>query len=218
MAARTSRGRGWAVVFALAAHVVLIVLAVRSVRIVGPPPDPRAFDIRLVQLAPPPPPRHLQPPPPARTTPSSARATEAPAIPAPIVIAPTAPPAAIPAQPGASDDAAGRVRALLRGSAGCDSAAFLRLTAAEQQKCARWRAAQADPNLQIAAPIDPVKRSWYDATMQYRKNGRFMPIGPPGRGVMKVPGLPPGHTLAHIGPLQLGLPPGSFNDDEPPPP
>lgn len=218
MAARTSRRRGWAVAIALVAHVVLIALAVRSVRIVGPPPDPRAFEIRLIQLAPPPPPRPRELPHPARNTPSSAPRSAAPAIAAPILIAPTAPPAAIPAQPSASDDAAGRVRAMLRGSAGCDSAAFLKLTPAEERKCARWRAAQADPNLQMPAPIDPVKRSWYDATMQYRKNGRFMPIGPPGRGVMKVPGLPPGHTLAHIGPLSIGLPPGSFNDDEPPPP
>ena len=66
MAARTSRRRGWAVAIALVAHVVLIALAVRSVRIVGPPPDPRAFEIRLIQLAPPPPPRPRELPHPAR--------------------------------------------------------------------------------------------------------------------------------------------------------
>jgi hypothetical protein len=205
------------VVIALATHVVLIALAVRSVRILGPPPEPRAIDVRLLQL-PPPPPLHRELPQSARATPSSAPPPAAPAIPSPIVVAPTSPPAAIPAQASPSDDAAGRVRAMLRGSAGCDSAAFLKLTQAEQEKCARWRSAQADPSLQLPAPIDPVKRSWYDATMQYRKNGRWMPSGPPGLGVMKVPGLPPGHTLVKVGPLNLGLPPGAFNDDEPPPP
>ncbi len=78
--------------------------------------------------------------------------------------------------------------------------------------------AHIDPNLQIPAPIDPLKRSWYDATMVARKNGRAMPFGPPGRGVPKFPGLPPGHALVHLGPLSIGFPPGAFNDDEAPPP
>ncbi len=148
-----------------------------------------------------------------------APAPAAPAPPAPVLIAPTTTALAVaPAQPSPSDVAADRVRAMLRGSTGCESAAFLRLGEAEERKCARWRTAHVDPDLQIAAPMDPAKRAWNEASLQYRKNGRYMPIGPPGLGVMKVPGLPPGHTLFHIGPLSVGLPPGAFNDDDAPPP
>ena len=106
---------------------------------------------------------------------------------------------------------------MLRGSTGCESAALLKLTEAEQRKCAKWRMAQIDPNLQIPAPIDPVTRAWNEASLQYRKNGRFMPMGPPGRGIMKVPGLPPGHVV-HLGPIPIPVPSGAFNDDDAPPP
>jgi hypothetical protein len=201
----------------VAVHAVLFALAIRSVKIIGPPPEPRAVDLQLVQLLPPP--LRREQPRPVSATPSSAPAlaapaSTAPAPPTPAVIAP----AAIPAQPAPSDDAAARVRAMLRSSTGCESAALLRLTQAEQQKCAKWRLAQADPNLQIPAPMDPRVRAWDEASLQYRHNGRYMPTGPPGRGPMVVPGLPPGHTLAHLGPFSVGLPPGAFDDDDAPPP
>jgi len=216
MAARASRPWRGATAAAVAVHVALFVLAIRSVKIFGPPPEPRAVDLQLVQL--PPPPLRREQPRPVRKTASSPPALAAPAPsvpspPAPAVIAP----AAIPARP-APDDAAARVRAMLRTSTGCESAALLKLTQAEQQKCAKWRLAQADPNLRIPAPLDPRVRAWDDASLQYRHNGRYMPIGPPGRGPMVVPGLPPGRTLAHLGPLSVGLPPGAFNDDDAPPP
>ena len=203
---------------AVALHVVLSALAIWSVKITGPPPDTRAIDVQLIQLQSPLPRRERRPP--ARTSrPASSQVAVAPTLP----LAPLVPPAAAAAAPAPSmpsADAAGRVRALLRGSTGCDSAALLKLTEAEQQKCARWRLAQADPNLELPAAIDPVKRSWYEETMRYRKNGHWFPTGPPGPGIMKVPKgvLPPGHALIHLGPLSVGVPPGAFNDDEPPPP
>ncbi len=213
MVARASRRWTRATVVAVAIHAVLFGLAIWSVKITSPPPDGRAIDLQLVQL--PASPLRRERPRFSRATASSTPATVTAASPA-SVLAASAP--AAPVQPSPTDGAADRVRAMLRGSAGCESAAFLKLSEAEQQKCARWRMARIDPNLQIPAPIDPVKRSWYDATMTYRHNGRYMPIGPPGRGVLKVPGLPPGHVLVHLGPLSIGLPPGAFNDDEAPPP
>ncbi|HEY5409982.1 MAG TPA: hypothetical protein VIJ94_04565 [Caulobacteraceae bacterium] len=215
MAARASRPWARATAIAVAIHAVLFALAILSVKIVGPPPDPRATEVKLIQLRPPPLRRERSRP--SRATALSAPTSATPASSAPILAAPAAASAA-PVQASTPDGAADRIRAMLRGSAGCESAAFLKLSEAEQQKCARWRMARIDPDLQIRAPIDPVKRSWYDATMEARKNGRAMPFGPPGRGVPKFPGLPPGHALFHLGPLSVGLPPGSFNDDEPPPP
>ena len=215
MAARASCPRTRATVIAVAVHVMLLGLAIWSVKITGPPPDGRAIDLQLIRLRPLP--LRRERPRSSRVTVSSAPAVATPASPAPVLAAPATPPAGS-VQPAPTDGAADRVRAMLRGSTGCESAAFLQLIEAEQQKCARWRTAHIDPNLQIPAPIDPVKRSWYDATMTSRRNGRYMPIGPPGRGVLKVPGLPPGHAFVHLGPSSIGLPPGAFNDDEPPPP
>jgi hypothetical protein len=198
-------------------HVALVALAIRSVRITGPPPEPAAIGVQLVQLRPPPP--RPERPRTAKAAPQAApAASPAPAAAAPILIPPPTAASGASTAPPPSDDAAGRVRALLRGSAGCDSAAFLKLSEAEQRKCAKWRTAAIDPNLQIPAPIDPVKRAWNEASLAYRKNGRYMPVGAPGLGVMKVPGLPPGHTLFRVGPISIGLPPGAFNDDDAPPP
>ncbi len=214
MAARASRPWRRATVVAVAIHALLFAVAIWSVRIVGPPPDPRSIEVKLIQL--PRPTFRRERARPSRATALSVPTSATPASPAPILAAPEAPTA--PVQAPTPDGAADRVRAMLRGSTGCDSAGLLRLSEAEQQKCARWRVAHIDPNLQIPAPIDPVKRSWYDATMQYRKDGRAMPTGPPGRGVPKFPGLPPGHAFFHLGPLSIGIPPGAFNDDEAPPP
>ena len=212
MAARASRPWRRATVVAVVVHAVLFAFAIRSVRIARPPHEPQAIDLQLVQLRSPP--LRLERPRPPRAISLPAQRPAAPALPVPAPVAP----AAASVQPLPSDGAADRVRGLLRGSTGCDSARLLGLSDAEQRKCAQWRTAHVDPNLQIPAPIDPVKRSWYEATLQSRRNGRYMPVGPPGRGIMKVPGLPPGHTLFHLGPLAIGLPPGAFNDDEPPPP
>lgn len=214
MAVRATRPWKRAAVVAIAVHAVLITLAVRSVRITSPPPDSRAVDIQLVQLQPQPLRRQRQPI--ARSAPSSSPSTAAPPAPAP---AATAPPqaVAIPAQTLPADGDVGRVRAMLRSSTGCDSADFLKLTQAERQKCAA-RVARADANAPAPLEIDPVKTSWYERDMQYRKNGKYMPIGPPGRGVPLTPGLPPGHAIVHVGPLSIGIPPGAFNDDDAPPP
>jgi hypothetical protein len=214
MAVRASRPWKRAVVTAIAIHAVLITLAVRSVRITSPSPESRAVDIQLVQLRPPPP--HRQRPPSAKTTPAPSPSAAAPAAPAPVAIAP-APTTTIPAQTSSSDGDLGRIRAMLRGSVGCSSAAFLKLTKAEQAAC-ETRVARGDPHAPAPLAIDPVKTSWYERDMQYRKAGRYMPIGPPGHGVEVTPGLPPGHYIAHIGPIGIGLPPGAFNDDDAPPP
>lgn len=215
MAARASRPWRRAALFALGAHAILFALAIRSVRTLGPPPEPQAIGLQLIQVQPPPPePKHRTP-----ARPAVPRAAAAPAPLAPAAVEP-ATPAAIPAPATPGDgDTAGRVRTMLRGSSGCSSAAFLKLSAAERRRCEQWRAAGIDPNLQIPAPIDPAKKSWFDASLEYRQNGRFMPVGPPGRGVQLVPGVPPGHGI-HIpnSPFVVGLPGGAFNDDDAPPP
>jgi hypothetical protein len=210
MAARAS-SRPWrrATAIAVAIHAVLLALAIRSVKITAPAPEPQAIDVQLIQLQPPVL-RRERP----QTAPSSAPAAAALTPPAPAGIAPAAvAPAALPSP---SDDAAGRIRSMLRGSTGCDSAAFLKLSEAEQQTCAKWRMAHADPNLQLRAPIDPVKKSWFDASLKYREAGRYMPIGPPGRRQL-VPGLPPGHVVK-LGKIPIPVLPGAFNDDDAPPP
>ncbi len=219
MAARASRPWKSATAIALAIHGAFVAFAILSVKIIGPPPEARALDVRLVQLQPRP--LRREQPPTAKLTPSSAPASvtpssAAPPAPAPSVVMPQAAPG--PTQPSPSDEEAGRVRAMLRGSTGCDSAALLELSGEEQQKCARWRVAHIDPNLRIPAPIDPVKRSWYEASMRYRRTSRWFPTGP--SGIVRVPKgvLPPGHTLMHLGPFSVGLPSGAFNDDNAPPP
>lgn len=219
MAAATSRRWTRSALFALAVHAAFIAFAVWSVKIPRPPPEPQAV---TVELAPPePPPRSVRrTPPPGRSSrtlpPSPVRPPPAPpAAPAPETI-PIAP---VPA----SGDAEGRLRSLLRGSVGCTSAAFLKLDEAEQRKCASWRAAHVDPDLRIPAPIDPAKRAWFDASLQARKDGRAMPIGPPGLGHAAVQLFSCGAPLAHgirLGatPCTIGLPPGAFNDDDAPAP
>jgi hypothetical protein len=205
---------------ALAAHVVLILAAVLTTKIPSPTKEPPSFVLRLVQPWRPPPEPERRPPPQSRIAPA-ALPTPAPtprAAPSPV---PTAPAQSAPTTgPSPGDIAA--VRNILRGTLGCSNARLYRLTPEEQAHCDKLLQARLDPNNPPPPMIDPVKRTWFEASLRARLAGQHMPMGPPGLGnaAMRVAGAG-ANKGAHdikIGPLNVGLPPGAFNDDDVPPP
>ena len=183
-------------------HIAFVGAAILSLPWRGPPPDPRSFEVSLV--APPQPVEVVRrrPPPVARSAaPATAPATASPAVVATApsaIIAPEAPTSA-----AGEDQATGKVRALLRGSVGCSEAKFAHLSQQELDRCAKWRQAHLDPNLEIPAPIAPEKRAWFDAVLAARK----APDHPPGfvcgmliNGIHLVKPRTPPHALK-LGPL-----------------
>ena len=218
--AASRAGRSWrtSLAGAIAVHVALVTAAVLTTKIPSAPKEPPSFDIRLVQPWRPPAERGRQPPA-TRAAPSTPSAfARSPPAPAPSPVIAAQPAAATGPSPG--DIAA--VRNVLRGSLGCSNAKLYRLTAEEQARCARLLQARADPNQSSAVMIDPVKRTWFDASLRARKAGRYMPLGVPadygiGWKVANVGGQKDNHSVK-VGPLNVGLPPGAFNDDDAPPP
>ena len=135
-------------------HLAFVSAAVLSLPWRGPPADPRSFEVSLV-----PPVRVAEE---ARIRAAPARrysltaAPVAPILPALPATAPSAFTAPGPAPPPAGageSEALGKVRSLLRGSVGCAEVTFAHLSQEELDRCAKWRQAHVDPNLQIPAPI-----------------------------------------------------------------
>ena len=183
-------------------HVAFVGAAILSLPWRGPPPDPRSFEVSLVPPLPTVEIVRKRPPRAARR--AAQAAVPAPAIPAVVAIAPEA--IIAPAAPSAAageGQAMGKVRALLRGSVGCSEARFAHLSQEELDRCAKWRQAHIDPNLQIPAPIAPEKRAWFEAVLASRK----APDHPPGfvcgmliNGIHLVKPKTPPHALK-LGPL-----------------
>jgi hypothetical protein len=105
---------------------------------------------------------------------------------------------------------------VLRGSVGCDQAKFLHLSQQELDRCAKWRQAHLDPNLELPAPIAPEKRAWFDAILASRK----APDHPPGficgmliNGFKLVKPKPPPHSL-HVGGIPCYLVPPKWGITE----
>ena len=175
MASRAGRSWAPAIAGALAVHAAMVLAVVLTVEIGSPP---RGLPPVIVQL--------LRPTP----TPASSRRRReirkitqvaAPlASPAPPVL--PAAPANAPAQAGPAAgttvvDVPAQLRGVLRGSIGCADAKLYRLSGEEEARCRRFLQAHVDANLQIPAPIDPLKRSWYDATVRARQVASVMRPG-----------------------------------------
>lgn len=185
-------------------HLAFLGAAILSLPRKGPPPEAQGVQVTLQPLL-------LRQTPRPRIRPKSraaARPAGAPAAARPPATAPA--PSPIPAIPNAlpspapgEDQAEARVAGLLRGSVGCSEAKFLRLSQQELDRCAKWRRAHVDPNLEIPAPIAPEKRAWFDAILASRR----APDHPPGFvcGVLidgihlRIPKTPP-HALK-LGPV-----------------
>lgn len=196
---------------ALAVHLLLVGLAIRSVKILGAPPEPRAFDIALAPPLTAPTPRRVTSAPHGLTSPAAIPPT--PVTPQPIPDQPEQAPAAT---APSSDDAAGRVRALLRESVGCDSAELLKLTDAERRRCETRLAAQADGGPAIGPTADPARMAEYEASLRRRAVGQVMPPrGRPSWIVGKCGGAGGVFDSVKIGPCSIGIP-GIFNDDDTP--
>ena len=72
----------------------------------------------------------------------------------------------------------GELRTVLRGSFGCSEGNFLKLTADERDRCARWIQAHVDTSRELPADIDPAKRAWFDAALAaYNSPGHTPGIG-----------------------------------------
>jgi hypothetical protein len=146
MAARVTRGRLWGVAGSVAAHLVLLAIALWSLRTLAPPPEPQGVQVQLV-----PPFRPLVRP--------SARRKLRSAVPAPA--APSPPPARAgaalpsPPAPSAEEDAAGAARATLRAALGCAHADFLNLSAEERQRCREKAAGNPEDAATLALNLDP---------------------------------------------------------------
>lgn len=219
MADRAGRTWGAGVAGALVVHAAMVLAVVLTVKIASPPKEPPAFVVRLIQPWRPPHKPERQPPP--RTA-----AAHASPLPAPVPAVLSAPPSTMPVGPASppAQDAQAGLRSILRGSVGCADMDRFHLSPEERARCAKLMQAHLDPTLQIQAAIDPAKRAWYDATVRAHQLNTRMPMGPPGLGhsavtVAGVGGATSGAVAPHdvkIGPLHLGLPPGAFNDDDPP--
>lgn len=220
MASRTRRTWGAGVAGALAIHAAMVLAVVLTVKIASPPKELPAFVVRLVEPWRPAPKPTKEPPPRALAPHVSPIQIPAPVVlPVPPPISPPGPAAA----PSADDQA--KLRGILRGSVGCAEMDRFHLSPEERAHCTRLLQAHLDPNLHLEVAIDPAKRAWYDASARAHALNERMPMGPPGLGnsAVKVAGVGgvPGTTVGHsvkIGPLNLGLPPGAFNDDDAPPP
>jgi len=114
------------------------------------------------------------------------------------------------------------MRNFLRGSAGCADPDLYGLSEEERARCARLLQKHVNPDLQFPTPINPAKREWFDASLESRKNGKAMPVGPPGRGnSVWIKGSCGGGSTSGVklGPCHIGFPPpGAFNNDDAPPP
>ncbi len=220
MASRAARSWGPALAGALAVHAAMVLAVILTVTIGSPPREPPPFIVQLIQPWRPPPKPDRLPPPRDAAPQASPLSTRAPTVlPAP----PSAVPAGTTAAPG--PDVPTKLRGMLRGSVGCADMDRFHLSPEERARCAKLLQAHLDPGLHLEVAIDPAKRAWYDASVRaHELNGR-MPMGPPGlgnaavkiAGVGGVPGTTAGHEVK-LGPLSIGLPPGSFNDDDAPPP
>jgi hypothetical protein len=203
----------------VAVHVAVVLAIALSVKVLSPPREPPSLVVGLV------PPWTPQQEPEKRPLPRTA--PPAP-LPAP-AISPHLAPSPVPATPapaaaavGPSEGDIAAVRNALRGTLGCSNARLYHLTAEEEARCAKLLRAQADPNHPLPPLIDPVKRTWFDASLRARKAGQYMPLGVPadygiGWKVAGTGAKNDNHSIK-VGPLNLGLPPGAFNDDDAPPP
>ena len=206
-AKRTATRTGLAVSVLL--HLAFVTAAILSLPWRGPPPEPRSVQVSLV--APPQPAERSRSRVPPQTSARPAPA-EAPIVPA--IVTPTANPvsasATAPARAG-DDQAPGKVRAMLRGSVGCNEETFVHLSQQERDRCAKWRLAQVKPGLEIAAPIAPEKRAWFDATVAARQ----APDHGPGVSCFVKP--PHGLKLGPL-PCYLEPPKGPLSEDVDAPP
>ena len=216
-AARRSGART-ALVVSVLLHLAFISAAILSLPWRGPPADPRSFEVSLVPPVPTPDEEPIRPPlagphaPDAAAAPPSRPAATTPAPSLLTAASPVAPPTG-----GDESEALGKVRSLLRGSVGCTEAAFAHLNEKELDRCAKWRQAHIDPNLQIPAPIAPEKRAWFDAVLAARNSPGRPPLLACGvliDGIrLKLPKTPP-HSLK-LGPLPcFVVPPKGPLDDE----
>ena len=149
MAARLTRRRIWGVAGSLAAHLVLLAIALWSLRTPGPPPEPNAVQVQLVA-----PPLYLVQPRPPRAGAGRGRAMS-PSQPPPRHEAPARPAAPPPiAVPPEEEGATGAVRSTLRAVLGCEHADLLGLSPEERQHCQEKMAGQKDAP-RLALNLDP---------------------------------------------------------------
>ncbi len=148
--ARISRGRLWGVAGSIAAHVVLLAIALWSLRTPGPPPEPNTVQVQLVRPSLP-----LARPKPPRAVLEPGRRASVPLIPPPRSQAPEGaaapPPIAVPSE---EEEATGAVRSTLRAALGCEHAALLGLSAEERQRCQEKMAGHGEA-ARLAFNLDP---------------------------------------------------------------
>ncbi|HEY5412803.1 MAG TPA: hypothetical protein VIJ94_18955 [Caulobacteraceae bacterium] len=211
-------GRSWApaVAGALAVHAAMVLAVVLTVEIASPPKELPAVIVQLLRMAPAPattkrrrPFREVTP----LVTPSPS--------PAALVVPTTSANAPAEAEPAAGTtataDVQAKLRGILRGSVGCADAKLYRLSPEEEAKCHRFLQAHVDPDLQIPAPIDPLKRSWYDATIRARQVARVMQPGHshPSLVAGKCGGAAGSVGIVKVGPCGIRLS-TMFDDDDAP--
>lgn len=172
MAGRTRRTRLLSLAGALLVHIGLLAGLVFSLKTAGPPPEPQAVVVSLAPLP-------ITPRP--QPTRRSALADAGPSAPRPPTVTAPSPiqaPQAATSEVGEQGPDLGKLRSLLRGSIGCGDAEVLKLTPAERETCRKWLTARLDPGREIPAPIDPVKRAWFDASLAARASpGRQASVG-----------------------------------------
>ena len=215
MASRAGRSWGPAIAGALAVHAAMVLAVVWTVEIGSPP---RELPLVIVQLL-----RPTPAPAPSRRRREVRKITQAAPLPGPTPpVLPTRP-ASAPAQAGpaagttAVVDVPAQLRGVLRGSVGCADAKLYRLSAEEEARCRRFLQAHVDANLQIPAPIDPLKRSWYDATVRARQVASVMQPGHSRPSLVggKCGGGAGGAGGVQAGPCRIHVP-TLFDDDDAP--
>jgi hypothetical protein len=167
---------GLGVAASVLVHLAMAGLVILSLPRQGPPAEPQPIVVTLS-------PQRLlvRPEAPRRPAARASARSPSPAPPIPLPSrAAAAPSPALPAlqapNPGADQEGLARAKGALRGSLGCEDAAFLHLTVQELEHCNRWRQARVIPEGAIPAAIAPEKRAWFEAALAARNS----PGHPPG--------------------------------------
>jgi hypothetical protein len=190
-------------------HMALVGAVMVSLPRLGPPREPRNFQITLT-------PFKLLPAQPRPRRSARASAAAAPPAVAPAILPPVQAPAAPAPASGEGQQGLAGMRGVLRGSVGCSEPSFAHLSQRELDGCARWLQAHVHPDRAIPAPIAPEKRAWFEASLA----ARGTPSHPPGfvcgmliDGIRLVKPKAPPHAL-QLGSLPCYVIPPKFTFTE----